>query len=81
VDVSTTKATLPPVDAQALAQRAKIVCLEASACDTETCSDALLRYPEHIRPMPQGMPPPSDVDPITWIDEVIAICAPPKGCA
>jgi hypothetical protein len=34
--------------------------------------DMLIRYPDQIRPVAEGMPPPRG-DPLAWLDRVIAL--------
>jgi hypothetical protein len=43
-------------------------------------SDMLIRYPDQIRPVAEGMPPVRG-DPIRWLDRVIALTSSPRGRA
>jgi hypothetical protein len=43
-------------------------------------SDILLRYPDQIRTVAEGMPTPGG-DPLAWLDRVIALTTPTRGNA
>lgn len=43
-------------------------------------SDILVRFPDQIRIVAEGMPAPGG-DPLAWLDRVIALTTPPQGRA
>lgn len=47
---------------------------------TYILSDMLVRFPDQIHPVAEGMPPVRG-DPLAWLDRVIALTTPPRGQA
>ena len=43
-------------------------------------SDILMRFPDQIRVVAEGMPKPGG-DPLAWLDRVIALTSPAQGSA